>query len=146
MRGTGIGLPVRFERRAGIVDIDAVERGREAVGIAFAPLLAVGDDVEPGALLVADREQRGVVLRALRDARGRRATDPCMRTRGTCLDRLVAVDQPVRLRIGADETWSAEALIDSLFIDAVTKKTAPRGPRGAGMSSMRAYGRAFSNG
>ena len=50
-------------RLAGIVEIDAVERGREAVGIALAPLLAVGDDVEAGALLVADGEERGVVLR-----------------------------------------------------------------------------------
>src|SRR2546427_360625 len=51
------------ERGAGMVDIDAFERGGEAVGIAFAPDLAVGDDVEAGALLRPDGEQRGVVLR-----------------------------------------------------------------------------------
>src|SRR6266480_3385137 len=51
------------ERSAGMVDIDAFERGGEAVGIAFAPDLAVGDDVEAGPLLRPDGEQRGVVLR-----------------------------------------------------------------------------------
>ena len=35
----------------------ALERGGEPVGIAFAPHLAVGDDVEPGAFLVADGGQ-----------------------------------------------------------------------------------------
>ncbi len=74
MRGTIAKPPVRFGVLAGIVDVDAVERGGEAVGIALAPLLAVGDDVEAGALLVADGEQRGVVLRALRAARARPAT------------------------------------------------------------------------
>src|SRR5438034_1879630 len=53
----------RSERGAGTVDIDAFERGGEAVGIAFAPDLAVGDDVEAGPLLRPDGEQRGVVLR-----------------------------------------------------------------------------------
>ena len=57
------GLPGAVDGRAGIFDVDAVERGGEAVGIAFAALLAVGDDVEAGALLIADREDRGVVLR-----------------------------------------------------------------------------------
>ena len=62
-------MAAAVERRAGIVDVDAFERGGEAVGIAFAPHLAVGDDVEPGALLVADGEQRGVVLRLLEQFR-----------------------------------------------------------------------------
>jgi hypothetical protein len=37
------------ERGAGIVDVDAVKRRCEAVGIALAPHLAVSNDVEPGA-------------------------------------------------------------------------------------------------
>ena len=53
------------ERGAGIVDVDAFERGRKSVGIALAPLLAVGDDVEACTLLVADGEQCGVILRLL---------------------------------------------------------------------------------
>ena len=55
-------LAAAVDRGAGIFDIDAVERGGEAVGIAFAPLLAVGDDIEPGALLIADGEDGGVIL------------------------------------------------------------------------------------
>src|SRR5437879_11726699 len=51
------------ERGAGGVDLDAFERGGEAVGIAFAPDLAVGDDVEARPLLRPDGEQRGVILR-----------------------------------------------------------------------------------
>ena len=39
-----------------VVAVHAVERGGEAVGVAFAPHLAIGDDVDAGALLVADRQ------------------------------------------------------------------------------------------
>ena len=52
-----IGMAGAIERRAGIIDVDAFERGREAVGIALATHLAVGDDIEAGALLIADRQQ-----------------------------------------------------------------------------------------
>ena len=71
-----IGMAGAVERGAGIVDVDAFERGGEAVGVAFAPHLAVGDDVEAGALLVVDREQRRVVLRLRQMLRRRRATIP----------------------------------------------------------------------
>ena len=49
----------------GLLDVDALERRGEVVGVAFAAHLAVGDDVDAGALHVADGEQRGVVLRLL---------------------------------------------------------------------------------
>ena len=80
-------LAAAIDRGAGLVDVDAVERGGEAVGIAFAPLLAVGNDVEPGALLVADGEDGGVVLRRfeLVFATSQRSS---ARTRGTCFDSL----------------------------------------------------------
>src|SRR5690606_3206708 len=45
--------------------VDPVERVREAVRVALAADLAVGDDVDSGALLVADRDDRRVVLRLL---------------------------------------------------------------------------------
>ena len=57
------------ERAAGIVDVDAIERGGETVGIALAPHLAIGDDVESGTLLVANGDERGVVLRLLQELR-----------------------------------------------------------------------------
>ncbi len=41
----GARLADAIELRAGVVDVDAVERGREAVRVAFPPHLAVGDDV-----------------------------------------------------------------------------------------------------
>src|SRR3954466_7274281 len=50
-------------RLARVIAVDTVERGRETVGIAFAPLLTVGNDVEPGALLLVDCDQRRVILR-----------------------------------------------------------------------------------
>src|SRR5215211_9319567 len=57
-----VGMPAAIQRRAGVLDVDALERGREAVRVALAAHLAVGDDVQPGALLVGDRQPRRVVL------------------------------------------------------------------------------------
>ena len=76
-----IGVTGAVERGAGIVDVDAFERGGEAVGIALAAHLAVGDDVEAGALLVADRNARGVVLRLI-EPFGRHRHSSRARTRG----------------------------------------------------------------
>ena len=53
--------PVRDRRRRFV--IDALERGGEAIGVTLAAHLAIGDDVDAGALHVADRQQRRVVLR-----------------------------------------------------------------------------------
>ena len=53
------------EGGAGVVKVHPFERGCESVRVAFAADLAVGDDVDPGALQVADRNDRGVVLRLL---------------------------------------------------------------------------------
>ena len=50
---------------AGLVDVDALERGGEAVGVALAADLAVGDDVDAGPLHVADGDDGGIVLRLL---------------------------------------------------------------------------------
>ena len=58
-----IGMTGAVERGAGIVDIDALERGGEAIRIALAPHLAIGDDIETGALLVEDGDPGRVVLR-----------------------------------------------------------------------------------
>ena len=57
-----IGMTTAVERGAGVIDIDAIERGGEAVGVALPADLTVGNDVEPRALLVADGEDSGVVL------------------------------------------------------------------------------------
>ena len=62
----GVGVAAAVEGRPGIVDVDAVEGRGEAVRVALAAHLAVGDDVESGALLVDDGEDRGVVLGLLK--------------------------------------------------------------------------------
>ena len=72
----GLGLPAAPGDRRRVVDVDAVERGGEAVRVALAAHLAVGDDVDAGALHVADREQRRVVLRLLEPGFAARARSP----------------------------------------------------------------------
>ena len=64
-RGTLTERPARLVMIGRLVVVDAVERGGEAVGVALAAHLAVGDDVDAGLLHVADGEDRGVVLRLL---------------------------------------------------------------------------------
>ena len=85
---------------ARLAGCNAFERGRETVGIAFPPHLAIGDDVDAGALHVADRKQRRIVLRLLEPRLG----DPPQiepHPRHAFRQQLT-VDQPVRLRIAAD--------------------------------------------
>src|SRR4051794_12856354 len=55
------------ERDAGRVEVDAVERRREAVRVALAPHLAVRDDVDAGALHVLHGKPRRIVLRLLEE-------------------------------------------------------------------------------
>ncbi len=101
-RGTGVCDAGAVDDLAGLLVVDAVERGGEAVGVAFAPHLAVGHDVDAGALHVADGEQGRVVLRlleiGLRDAPAARAA----RARHDLAQHL-AIHQPVGLRVGADD-------------------------------------------
>ena len=109
-----MALAGAVDRRARIVDVDAVKRGGEAVGIAFAALLAVGDDVEPGALLVADGKDGGIVLRRFELVRRDQPEIAGAHARHV-LRQLLAVDQPVRLRVRTDE-GGGETACDTLFI------------------------------
>ena len=87
----GVRVAAAVERRARVVDVDAVERGREAVRVAFSADLAVGDDVEARRFLGSDREHGRIVLRLgeqlLRDTpqlarpHPRRETAPARRAR-----------------------------------------------------------------
>src|SRR6201988_4434340 len=86
----------------GIVGIDAVKRGGEAVGVAFAADFAVGDDIDAGALHVTDRDDGRVILRLLQMF----DRQPPHLMHGGARHRFRqhgAVDQPVRLRIAADD-------------------------------------------
>src|SRR6185503_8784901 len=85
-----------------VVDVDAFERGGEAVGIAFASHFPVTNDVDAGALHVADRDQRGVVLRLFQERR-RDAPQVGLSHARYLGAQLGAVDQPPRLWITADD-------------------------------------------
>ena len=62
-----IGMAGSVKCGARVVDIHAFEGGRKAVGIAFAAHLAIGDDIETGAFLIPNGEDRGVVLGLLKE-------------------------------------------------------------------------------
>ena len=88
-------------RRAGIGEVDALERQREPVGIAFAANLAVGDDVDAGLFEIVNREPRRVVLRRFA-LRFRNAPHLRRADAWNSLRRFV-IDEPARLRIGTDD-------------------------------------------
>jgi hypothetical protein len=85
--------------RARIVQIEPVQRRREAIGVALAPHLSVREDVESGQFHVTNRQQRGIVLRLLQPL----FIDPPQVARANSrrhlLAKLVSVDKPVRLRV-----------------------------------------------
>ena len=98
-----VRMAAAVERRARVVDVDARERGREPVRVALPARLAVRDDVEPGPLLVADREQRRVVLRLLQVLRVDAPQLGRAHARREPAAEALAIDQPVGLRVRADE-------------------------------------------
>ncbi len=106
--GHRVRVAAAVERGAGIVDVDAIERGSERVGVALAPDLAVSDDVQPGILLRPDGEQGRVPLRLLEVVRVHppelRSPDPWREPPG----QLRPVDQPVRLGVAADKRGGEE--------------------------------------
>src|SRR2546423_9255281 len=99
------------ERAPRMIEIDAFERGGEAVGIAFAPDLAVGDEVEAGPFLRPDGEQRGVVLRL--GEIGLRNAPQLFRThaRREASGELFPVDQPFGLGITSHQRGWKQHLI-----------------------------------
>jgi hypothetical protein len=101
--GDGIRVAGAVERGAGIVEVDAREGRREAIRVALAPDLAVRHDVEAGRLLGADREQGRVLLGFLEPRVGNAPELPGAHARGEPRREPGAVDQPLGLRIAADE-------------------------------------------
>src|SRR6478672_10106103 len=98
-----VRMPTAIQRLAGVVDVDAVERGREVVRVALATDLAVGNDVEAGAFLRTDRKQGRVVL-GLGEVLGSRPpqlTGPD--AWGESAGKLRPVDQPLGLGEAPDE-------------------------------------------
>ena len=85
-----------------VVEIDPRKCGRKTVRIAFAADLAIGDDVDPGALHVADRQPRRIVLGRFEPGLGHPPQFLGAHPHRSLMGQLVAVDQPVGLRIAAD--------------------------------------------
>ena len=94
-----IGMTAAVERCPRIVNVNTLERGGETVRVTLAAHLAIGDDVEPSALLVADRQDGGVILRLLEPFRRNAPQLPRPHARRKALAQLLAVDQPVGLRV-----------------------------------------------
>jgi len=78
-------------------------RSSEAIRVAFATLLPVRDDIEPGTLLVANSENRCIVLRFFEEFRIDAPQLPRSHAWWKAPGKLLAVDQPIWLRIGANE-------------------------------------------
>jgi hypothetical protein len=91
------------QRRPRVVEVDPGERRGEAVGIALAADLAVGDDVQARQLLVADGDERGVVLGLLQVLRVDAPQLARTHARGNATGERLAVDEPVGLRVGEPE-------------------------------------------
>ena len=88
MRGTMAKPPVRFEVLPGLSMSTPSSAVAKRLGSSPSAALAVGDDVEAGAFLVADRKQRRIVLRRFK-LLGRDPPQSRARTRGgICLARL----------------------------------------------------------
>lgn len=91
------------QRSAWIVDVDPLERGGEAVRIAFATLFAVGDDIEAGPFLVADSKKRRIVLRLFQEFRSDAPQFLRSHAWRKSSGELLTVDQPVRLCVRAHQ-------------------------------------------
>ena len=98
-----VGVSGTVERGAGVVQVHAVQRGGEAVAVALAPDLAVGDDVQPGVFLRADRDQRGVLPGLLQVGLGHAPQLLGAHAGREATGQLGAVDQPLGLGKAADD-------------------------------------------
>ena len=105
-----VGLARAAEDLGGVVEVHAVERGREAVGVALPADLAVGDDVDAGALHVADGEEGRVVLRGLEEVGGDTPEVGCADARGEAVAQHVAVEEPVRLGEAAHDRRGEDSI------------------------------------
>ncbi len=97
-----VGMARAVERGARIVEVHPVERRREAVRVALASHLAVGDDVNSGALHVTNRDDCRIVLRLLEQVRSNSPDLLRPYPRGEATAQHLAVHEPVGLRIAAD--------------------------------------------
>ena len=88
---------------AGMLGVDAVERQSKTVRIAFAADLAVADDIDAGQFHFADRDDRGVVLGLFAPCMGHAPDIGGVDARHAVMFEQTAIDQPVGLRVAADD-------------------------------------------
>jgi hypothetical protein len=101
--GHGVGMAGPVEGRARVVQVDAIQRGGEAVRVAFAADLAIAHDVQARLLLEADGEQRRVVL-SLREMGLLQPPElEGAHTWWKSAGELRAIDQPFRLWVASDD-------------------------------------------
>jgi hypothetical protein len=98
-----VGMPGAVERGPRLVDVDALQGGGEVVGVALPADLTVGEEVEAGPLLGADRELGGVVLRLGEELRLDAPQLLGAHPRREPAGELGPVDEPFRLRVAADQ-------------------------------------------
>ena len=96
-------MPAAVQRGTRVVDVNAVQRGGEPVGVALPANLAVGHDVQPGQFLGPDGEQGRVLLRLVQVI-GRHPPQLGGADAGReAVAQAAAVDEPVRLRVAANQ-------------------------------------------
>src|SRR6185503_10590485 len=114
-----------------------LERGGEAVGIAFASHFPVGDDVDAGPLHVADCQHRGVVL-GLLEVGLRDAPQVGLAHPGHLSAQLGAVDQPPGLGVAAYDSRGEQIVQENYDVTATGLNLAPlRLPQPTEAHSMR---------
>jgi len=117
----------------GVVEIDPRKGGRKAVRIAFATDLAIGDDIDPGAFHVADREPRRIVLCCFEPRLGHPPQLLRAHPHRSLVRQLVAVDQPVGLRVASDHRRRKKGLgHDRDRGDAALRRKRPSAPTRSG--------------
>ena len=93
-----------IQRGARIVEVHSVQRGGESIGVTLAANLTVADNVDTRTLHLANRDERGVILR-LFEERLRYAPDlPCPDARWQPVAEVLTVDEPFRLRKAAHDS------------------------------------------
>src|ERR1700719_3334966 len=98
--GKAAGTIGRLSR---VVEIDSIERGGKTIGVALPTLLTVADNVDPGALLIANGETGGIVLCRFKLLRVDEPKVVCAHPR-YLLRQPSTIDQPFGWRIRADQS------------------------------------------
>src|SRR5262249_44677327 len=98
-----VGMTASIQCRAGIIEVDPIQRRRKAVGVALAPDLSIGDDVESRILLCLDGHEGRIIHGLLKVGLGNPPELSGSDTRRKSPREPRAVNEPIRLWIAAHE-------------------------------------------